>query len=352
MGEGGVFGSEFGLSGAGFLGGALGIGEDQSTFLRQCNVVTAAEVESRFGAANIVYLAMRDFPRGDPCGFLPRAQAALERMGVTWQQVFVETGLGELVQRLQGSGGSSMGLVDDLLGAASTIFTGVKNNLPTILDIGRAIGVINPNTGSPMAMPAGGMPMVGDGLDAFRAQCAATPGCQESLAAQLSGQAINPNTGSPIPFTGAGLGLQLGGVATGASSLLTRALADPRVRSTLSALGFGGLIAGGEAAVGALLSSGSGISATGPLLMQWPAQTAYPRGIVLRAPDKPEKRYRTRGASLLDSGDIAATRRVVKAAGRARKGRRRSSPRQSMIMLPSSTVSVCGACRTGPCACK
>jgi hypothetical protein len=140
---------------------------------------------------------------------------------------------------------------------------------------------------------------------------------------------------------------------TNAASIGTL-LADPRVRAIATALGIGGALELGGAAATALVGGG-GISAmqAGPLVMPWPAGMRYPRGIVLRAPDRPEKRYRTQGATLLSSGDVAAVRRVTKAASRARRGRRRSSARTVVVSTPAigAVRNVCGSCLSAPCSC-
>ena len=150
---------------------------------------------------------------------------------------------------------------------------------------------------------------------------------------------INPMTGAPVQIQTAGL--------------LDSALRNPQVISVLKSLGFGALVAGGEAlasGVAGLLSGGGGATASGPLLMAWPAGTRYPRSLVLRAPDQPEKRFRSVGAPLLMSGDVSAVRRVTKAAARARKGRGRRSPsRQPVYALQAGSHNVCGSCLTSPC---
>ena len=164
---------------------------------------------------------------------------------------------------------------------------------------------------------------------------------------------INPNTGSPM--------LAAGVNEAGALTALRGLAGTPAGAAALRALGFGALVAGGEAvisggvnAIGSLFGGGMGDTGTnGPLLMQWPAGTRYPRGIVLRAPDKPEKRYRSQGGSLLTSGDVAAVRRVQRAASRARKGRgRRTRQSGGLMMLPPGRMAVCGGCLTAPCACN
>lgn len=263
---------------------------------------------------------------------------------------------------------AGVSFISDLIGGIGSAVGTVAANLPTIANtIASTTGaiqaiqqslsgsptqvVINPSTGSPM--PAG---MMLDAQAQFAAACNADPTgqCQAAIAAALQGggsmtMPINPNTGTPIAMAGA---------LSGLTGLGRQALMNPTVINALRAVGLGALVGAGEAGVSALIDGaigGGSVGARGPLLMAWPAMTAYPRGIVLRAPDKPEKRYRSAGAALLLSGDVAAVRRVTKAASRARRGRRRSSAssRPMVMMLPSSgTANVCGSCLTAPCGCK
>lgn len=219
----------------------------------------------------------------------------------------------------------------------------------------RAMIAINPNTG---------MPYTQSELE-FISFCTADPeGCDRLIAsnsgffpASFGGEAamtmpINPSTGSPM--------IQMAGVGSALSTLARQALMNPQVAAGLRALGFGALVGAGEAGVQALIGgvSGGGAAsasgASGPLLMDYPAGTRYPRSIVLRAPDKPEKRYRSEGVAILRSGDIAAVRRVQKAASRARKGRRRSYSARPVLQIGggNGVHHVCGSCLSAPCQCK
>lgn len=272
-------------------------------------------------------------------------------------------GIGEAVGTVAGGIGSVVA------GIPGVIQQVIQNPAGVINAIQGVQGVINTIQGDVVqrmgpAVNNNGTPMAAMGLELLAQQAAAacgpfgplTAGCHNDFAAGLqrlaggSAMMVNPTTGTPMAsgFVEAGVGGSLVGVAR-------TALMNPSVQAALRAVGLGGLIAAGEAGVSALAGLGGGGSsmASGPLLMNWPAGTTYPRSIVLRAPDKPEKRFRTEGAALLRSGDIAAVRRVQKAAGRARKGRRRSSARPQVLMLPANgTRSVCGSCLTSPCGCK
>lgn len=285
--------------------------------------------------------------------------------------------------RAMASGGG-MSFIGDLIGgigdAAKTVVVAAGEAVQALPTIAEAIAVgrmgieaiqgavqgrpvaISTTTGSPMPMPMAMAPA--DAQAQFVAACNADPTgqCQAAIRAALAGGRMNGNGGMSInPTTGSPM-LAAGVTEAGALSALRGLASSPGGAAALRALGFGALVAGGEAlvegaasGVGALFGGG-GQMVRGPLLMAWPAQTPYPRGIVLRAPDKPEKRFRTVGAPLLSSGDVAAVRRVQRAAGRARKGRgRRATGRQpNVVYLPgaAATHHVCGGCMTSPCACK
>lgn len=224
--------------------------------------------------------------------------------------------------------------------------------------------------GIPMPMPAPmGMAGGGDQLSQYAAKllesCGSAPSdaCAADFNARLAAfvaassgggiMGVNPTTGSPM--AGGPMEAGIGGVSLDA---LRRLAMTPGGMAALRALGLGALVTGAEAAgtaIGNFFTGGSGAmgGSQGPLLMEWPAMTRYPRSIVLRAPDKPEKRYRSEGTALLRSGDVAALRRVQRAASRARRRRgptRRVS--QPIYALPSSTHHVCGSCLTAPCNCK
>lgn len=263
-------------------------------------------------------------------------------------------GLGQIPQQ-PGKGGPTLSFIGDLIGGIGDGIKAVVTNLPTIAQgVAQVTGsiqsiqgslsgmppvAVNPNTGTPMSG--------GDAAQmAFAQACNADPTgqCQAAIRAALQGggamtMPINPMTGAPVQIQTAGL--------------LDSALRNPQVISVLKSLGFGALVAGGEAlasGVAGLLSGGGGATASGPLLMAWPAGTRYPRSLVLRAPDQPEKRFRSVGAPLLMSGDVSAVRRVTKAAARARKGRGRRSPsRQPVYALQAGSHNVCGSCLTSPC---
>lgn len=237
--------------------------------------------------------------------------------------------------------GGEMGLVEDLLGGVTGVLNTVQMNLPTIATVAQLLGIgpqngamtppINPSTGSPM--PA--MAAMASGSEAFLAACAAQPGCMDRLRMELA--AMNGTTGS-LDLNAAGIG---------------GALSNPTLINLLRGLGLGAVVGAGSEIVGgagsaiANLFTSNPRAGQGPLVMAWAAGTPYPRGIVLRAPDRPEKRYRTQGATLLSGGDVAAAKRVRKAAGRARRGTRRS-PR-NVTPIGISAHSVCGKCLTSPC---
>lgn len=265
--------------------------------------------------------------------------------------------------------GQQMGFGDFLLdnvikpigGAIGSVVTNLPTIANTVAGAAQSIQAIQASLGGMPTMVAGINPATGSSggvqgpvwtQEAFAAACNADPTgqCQAAIAAALGGgggmtmPGMNVTTGSPIQ-----------------AGVLGPLISNPAVQQALRALGLGALIGAGTEAVGAigggiagLLGGGSSAGATGPLLMNWPAATPLPRSIVLRAPDKPEKRYRTVGAPLLSSGDVAAVRRVQKAASRARKGRgRRSSARQpQVIQIGGGTHHVCGKCLSSPCGCS
>lgn len=275
--------------------------------------------------------------------------------------------------------GATMGFIDDVLGGLGSIgksvLTGVGGAVGGAIGQGiqKIIMQINPDTGSMQAMPVQGPAwppdiarMVQMGLpaaamsttpnyfDELLRQCGGYTGAcaddfnrrliafSNAVNGQASGMAMamNPTTGS-MQLTEAGV---VGG--------LTKLLQNPTVRQIASGLG---LALGSEFAVdaaSALLGGGGAVAKSGPFLMAWPAGTAYPRSITLRAPDKPEKKFRTTGAPLLSSGDVTAVRRVQKAASRARRGRGRRSSSPRTMMVVAGTRNVCGDCLTAPCACK
>lgn len=244
----------------------------------------------------------------------------------------------------------------------------IQQAVPIIGAVGDVVQAIRSATGTPVEMmaqgpswinPQTGLPYTQQEVE-FIAACNANPsGCAQLIAQNTFGlggggmtMPINPTTGSPMMLEA--------GIAGGLGALARQALMNPSVQAGLRALGFGALIGAGEAGVNALVggaasaltAGGSAAGVSGPLLMNWPAATSYPRGIVLRAPDKPEKRYRSEGAALLRSGDVAAVRRVQKAATRARRGRRRGAAPRQVLVLPNGQHHVCGSCLSSPCSCK
>lgn len=276
-------------------------------------------------------------------------------------------GIGDAAKAI---GGGLLGAAGAVVGALPTIAQGAASAASAIQAIqmslsGNPTVPVNPTTGSPMPMAMG---MATNPLAAYSAALAAecgmmpTPQCGSNFDARLQAftaalggasnmsMPINPMTGTP-GVVGAGIGTDL-------VTLLRMAAMNPAAVAALRAVGLGALIGAGEVGVqsiaGALSGGGGGaIGVRGPLLMQWPAQTPYPRGIVLRAPDKPEKGYRSKGSALLLSGDVAAVRRVQKAATRARRGRRytRSSARTVYALPAPGGHHVCGSCLSSPCGC-
>jgi len=335
-------GGDFGPSGYGFFGLPDPFQRAGGRTAVNCSL-TDNEVARVLQSGDLLQLRrLREVFRNTFCGYEPRIDAAIAALEGATQMGFIDSLIG------------GIGAVGDAIG---DVFTGVVAAAPTIAQgvqvVSNAINAIqgdpvmsvtvNPNTGSPMTGAASAQMQ-------FAMACNADPTgqCQAAIRAALSGMGANPITGSPMMP-----GVNQAGVVGSLGSLATRAAMDPRLRALLSAFGIGGAIAVGEAAVGAITGGGSAMVPQGPLLIPWPANTPYPRGIVLRADDKPEKRYRSEGAALLRSGDVAAVRRVAKAASRARRGRgRRSSSRPTVMMLPGGTANVCGSCLTAPCGCK
>lgn len=276
------------------------------------------------------------------------------------------------LQALAGKG-SMMGFFDDVSSALGGIAKGAAGVISTIGSIAKPVvetistigQIINPNTGSMMAMPIQGpawppdiaravqmglpapaMSMTPNYFDTLLQQCGSYTGpCVDDFNRRLiafsnavnNPMAMNMNTGAPM-LTQAGLG-----------GSLTTLLNNPTVRQIAVGLGIPLAIEGAVDLGSALLSGGGMARTSGPFLMNWPAGTPYPRSITLRAPDKAEKRFRSRGASLLDSGDVTSVRRVTKAAARAKRGRRRTYARP---MLIAGGHSVCGKCLTSPCHCS
>ena len=246
-------------------------------------------------------------------------------------------------------GGAIGGIVQNLPGIVNTAAGAAQAIQALQMTLGgnpTTVGAINPSTGSVGTVQG---PMWTQ--EAFAAACNADPtgNCQRQIAAALAGggamtmPGMNPTTGSPLQ-----------------AGVLGPLISNPAVQQALRALGLGALVGGASELVGAvgsgvagLLGGGSSAGVSGPLLMNWPAATPLPRSIVLRAPDKPEKRYRTIGAPLLSSGDVAAVRRVQKAANRARKGRGRRRAAPQVIQIGGNgTHHVCGSCLSSPCGCK
>jgi len=303
----------------------------------------------------------------------------LEALGVEGRMSFIGDLIGGIGDGIKSIGGAVLGGLGQVIPQLPTIANATAGVVQAVQAIQQSLsgnptsfpqGGVNPSTGSPMAMPMA-MPMSAMGMDPLAGYqmelakaCGAMPSaaCSNVFNAQLAAftaatgggmsMPINPMTGSP--------GVVSAGIGGDLAQLARMALTNPTVAATLRAIGLGGLIGAGEVGVSALASAAfgsggaSGVGVRGPLLMQWPASTPYPRGIVLRAPDKPEKGYRSKGSALLMSGDVAAVRRVQKAATRARRGRRRSSSRQpTMLALPASGMRmVCGSCLSSPCGCN
>lgn len=270
-----------------------------------------------------------------------------------------------------------MGFFDDVstaLGGLVKTATGALGAaLPAVAGaVGAIRMIINPNTGGMMPMPiqgpawppdiamqvmAGGVaPMMSSTPNYFEGllrECGSYTGaCADDFNRRLiafsnavnmggaGGMAMNASTGS----------FEIN--QAGAASAISQLLRNPTVRQIATGLGIGVAADAAIDTVAGLLGMGGGAMArSGPFLMNWPAGTPYPRSITLRAPDKPEKRFRSRGAAILDSGDVTAVRRVQKAASRARKGRRRASSRP-MMLVAGGTRAVCGSCLTAPCACN
>lgn len=74
-----------------------------------------------------------------------------------------------------------------------------------------------------------------------------------------------------------------------------------------------------------------------------------PRRLTFCLPGGRVVEFVNRGRPLLYSGDLAASRRVAKVAGRARRGRRRAASTRIIDVTPSR---ICGGCHQAHCSCK
>lgn len=291
---------------------------------------------------------LRSTYKQDPCGLVPLIDARIAQLQANGGTMgFGDFLLDNVIKPIGGAIGTVVQNLPQIANTVAGAAQSIQAIQATLGGMPTAVAGINPATGSTGAVQG---PMWTQ--EAFTAACRADPTgqCQAAIAAALQGGSgmtmpgMNPTTGSPIQ-----------------AGVLGPLISNPAVQQALRALGLGALIGAGTEAVGAigsgiagLIGGGSSAGATGPLLMNWPAATPLPRSIVLRAPDKPEKRYRTVGAPLLSSGDVSAVRRVQRAASRARKGRGRRSPRAPQVIQIGSgqTHHVCGSCLSSPCGCK
>lgn len=247
-----------------------------------------------------------------------------------------------------------MGLFDDIVNGAKQIgsiagdvFTGLINAAPTVIQAGVDLGIINrmsPVQGPVWTMPAM-LPMSmtasmngnSDPWPSFNAACMAQPGCTQALAAALSG--MTPAGGAMATMNGA----MNGGVD---AQLAALGFPPAVIQAVKSVPGLAQRFLGPLVGLGGGLALGAGVDAltgTGKL----------PRSVFLTSPSGRQVEYKSRGRPILYSGDLAALKRVRRAASRAGRGRRRTGTRLAQIVaMPMTTHHApCGKCLSSPCSC-
>ena len=234
-----------------------------------------------------------------------------------------------------------MGFFDDLLGTATSAVGAVGEALA-------GAGGILAQVATPVIQAATANPAaVAQALQAFGVL--PTPsGPQINLAAELQaalgGQQmpINPDTGS-VNMLAQQAGTSLASILNSLPQIL---------RQTLPGA-VGGIAGGGAAELGVeainyLFGGGSSGCGSGTQVIALPAGQRPPRRVVFQRPDGRQFEFTSRGRPLLYSGDVTATKRVTRAASRARRARPR---RRYAPALPAPTHVVCSKCLTSPCGC-
>lgn len=235
----------------------------------------------------------------------------------------------------------------EIIGSAAPVVIGAVGAVQQVQN------VLNGKTGPAAAAGAGAMPAMmamGGGAAtqgsaeqaAFAAACNADPTgqCQAAIAAALSGMGggmtpgmLNGGDLSEAELLAAGVPAQLVMALRGGGQAALNVL-----RQFIPGLAVGAVGAAAGSALTTSLQSSSG--------------ARFPRALFIPDPRGGVREYKYRGRPVLYSGDIAAARRVVKIAKRARSARggvrRRQSATSQILMLPGGTA--CGKCGNGACA--
>lgn len=255
-----------------------------------------------------------------------------------------------------------MGFLDTLIGGIEAVGGAIGAIVPAIGAGAAAVRatqcVINgrncPTTAPEAMTPAQAAQMMAAGggaatqgsaeQEAFANACRMDPACTAAIWAALQGGGMTP--GMMNGSTSGGNVTEADLLQAGVPAALIMALRGGG-QAALNALRglLPGVALGVGAAVGTEAITGLLPSAAGP---------KFPRSIFLPDPKTGGQReYKYRGRPVLYSGDIAATRRVVKVAKRARAARgssRRQSKAMQIMMLPANGVTACGKCGNGACS--
>jgi hypothetical protein len=256
----------------------------------------------------------------------------------------------------------TVGFLDSLIGGIEAVGGAIGAIVPTIGTVVGAVQatqcVINgrncPTQAAPPMTPAQAAQMMAAGggaatqgsaeQAAFAQACRADPACTAAIWAALQGGGMTPGmmngSSGGMDVTEASL------IAAGVPAALVMALRGGG-QAALNALR--GLLPGVALGVGAAVGTEA---ITG--LLPSAAASKFPRSIFIPDPKTGGQReYKYRGRPVLYSGDIAATRRVVKVAKRARAARggaRRQSRAMQIMMLPAGAATACGKCGNGACS--
>lgn len=254
---------------------------------------------------------------------------------------------------LRGEGAPAMGLLDDIINGVGKVGGAILGGIGEIARVGGNIlpGLFPSPVQGPVWTVAPQAPApsmvngntAASGMEAFRVACAADPSCTAAIVAALQG----------------------GGMAAMGGMMNGSGMADAMLDAQLAALGFPpaliNIVKSTPGLIGRLLP-GLGVGAAGAALGSLATNALVPSGMGMRLPRRiqvPDGRggtreYVSRGRPILYSGDISAARRVTRVAGRARRGRRRTSVRQPVIMLGAGNgvKNVCSKCLTAPCGCS
>lgn len=321
------------------------------------------------GASALAFLSGPALPTNDmfdglrtPAGSLP-----FTPIGSAAPSVSFNVGLGIdplALAQLSGQGAPAMGFLDDLIGSVKKTVgvllegaAAIPTIAPIIIGAAGAIQAtqqaLNGNVGPmPMPMPAatpqmmaammaasGGAATQGSAAqEAFAAACRTDPSCVRAIEDALRG------------------GNMTGGMMNGSVDVSEASLAaagfPPALVMALKTGGQGALnalrqlipglaVGAAGAAIGTALTVPSGMNGS----------AKFPRAIFIPDNKGGVREYKYRGRPVLYSGDIAAARRVVKVAKRARSSRgaaRRQSKASQILMLPAGRTA-CGKCGNGSC---